>query len=75
MNRRRKAEKSTGAAKATGAQRLTVTLGEDQRRKIEAIANEARTSVATIIRQAVDRYLADVSTQTPKTKGAQRRSI
>lgn len=38
--------------------RLTVTLGTDQRRKIEIIAKRLRTSAATIIRWALDEYIA-----------------
>ncbi len=39
------------------SERLTVTLGDDQRRRIAAIARQRRTSAATVIRWAVDRYL------------------
>jgi hypothetical protein len=45
-------------------ERLTITLGEGQRRSIAEIAREQRTSVATVIRWAVDRYLE-------KQRGAQ----
>lgn len=37
--------------------RLTITLGEDQRRRVSEIARQHRTSVATVIRWAVDQYL------------------
>ncbi len=38
--------------------RLTITLGKDQRREIVAMANERRTSAATVIRWALDEYIA-----------------
>lgn len=38
--------------------RLTITLGEDQRRQVAAMARQRRTSEASIIRWAVDEYLA-----------------
>lgn len=47
-------------------ERLTITLANGQRRKIEAMARDARTSVATVIRQAVDKYVADYSVKTRK---------
>lgn len=45
----------TGVKQKT--QRLTVTLGVDERMRLFEIAREQRTSVATVIRWAVDRYL------------------
>jgi predicted transcriptional regulator len=47
--------------KSVKPERLTITLANGQRRKIEAIARDARTSVATVIRQAVDKYVAECS--------------
>jgi hypothetical protein len=38
-------------------ERLTITLGGGQRRKIEAIAKSRRTSAATVIRWALDEYI------------------
>ena len=46
------------ASKPESSERLTITLGKGQRRKIEAIAKRQRTSTATVIRWAVDKYLA-----------------
>jgi len=46
------------------AGRLTITLGTDQRRLIEAIAIERRTSAATVIRWAVDAYLSQNASNT-----------
>lgn len=45
-------------SRAAKARRLTITLGGDQRRQIESIAKERRTSAATVIRWAVDDYLS-----------------
>jgi predicted transcriptional regulator len=42
----------------TKGERLTITLGEDQRRQIAAIAQRRRTSAASIIRWAIDEYIA-----------------
>jgi hypothetical protein len=39
--------------------RLTISLGEDQRLRIAEIARQRRTSEAAVIRWAVDRFLAD----------------
>lgn len=39
------------------SERLTITLGDGQREKIESIASERRTSAATIIRWALDEYI------------------
>lgn len=39
------------------SQRLTITLGIDQRRQIALIARRRRTSAAAIIRWAVDDYI------------------
>jgi predicted transcriptional regulator len=41
------------------AARLTITLGDDQRREIESIARERRTSSATVIRWAIDQYISE----------------
>jgi hypothetical protein len=38
--------------------RLTITFGKGQRGKIEAIAKKRRTSAATVIRWALDEYIA-----------------
>ena len=38
-------------------ERLTITLGSGQRRRIEAIAKKRRTSAATVIRWALDEYI------------------
>ncbi len=54
------------------AERLTITLGDDQRRKIASIAREDRTSIATIIRQAVDCYIARRSLKGPRAKAKPR---
>jgi hypothetical protein len=40
------------------SERLTITLGKGQRRRIEAIAKKNRTSAATVIRWALDEYVA-----------------
>ncbi len=40
------------------ADRLTITLGSGQRRKLQAIARQHRTSLATVIRWALDKYIA-----------------
>jgi hypothetical protein len=39
------------------SERLTITLAVGQRKKIESIANQHRTSAATIIRWAIDEYI------------------
>lgn len=44
-------------AESTKSERLTITLADDQRRRITAIARQRRTSAATVIRWAVDKYL------------------
>jgi hypothetical protein len=46
------------SAKSVKPERLTITLANGQRRKITAIARQGRMSVATVIRQAVDHYIA-----------------
>lgn len=46
-----------GSKNTATAERLTITLGAGQRRRIESIANERRTSAATIIRWALDDYI------------------
>lgn len=38
-------------------ERLTITLGDGQRRQIELIAKDLRTSAATVIRWALDQYI------------------
>lgn len=43
---------------AAGARRLTITIGQDQRGHVEAIARRRRTSAATVIRWAIDAYVA-----------------
>jgi len=48
--------------------RLTVTLGDDQRQRIASIARERRTSEATIIRWAVDEYIAGYGPDEPKRR-------
>ena len=44
--------------KSDKSKRLTITLGKGQRGRIEAIAKKRHTSAATVIRWAVDSYLA-----------------
>ena len=39
-------------------ERLTITLGAGQRKRISAIASQRRTSAATVIRWALDEYIA-----------------
>jgi len=39
-------------------ERLTITLGAGQKPKIDAIAKKKRTNAATVIRWAIDQYLA-----------------
>lgn len=41
------------------SERFTVTLGDDQRRKIAEIARQRRTSEATVVRWALDTYIED----------------
>jgi|GEM_PF-4750244 len=57
--------------------RLTITLGRDQRSQIEAIAGHERTSIATVIRWALDEYIAahrlDIVTDRAKSRRAKRR--
>jgi hypothetical protein len=53
--------------KSERPKRLTITLARGQRGKIEAIAKRRRTSAATVIRWAVDKYLA---AKTVKARGA-----
>lgn len=43
---------------ADKADRLTITLGKGQRARIAAIARMRRTSAATVIRWALDEYIA-----------------
>jgi predicted transcriptional regulator len=50
--------KSSNGNKATKADRLTITLGTGQRRQLADIARRLRTSRATIIRWALDDYIA-----------------
>lgn len=38
--------------------RITVTLGSDQRKKVAEIAKQRRTSEATVVRWALDTYIA-----------------
>jgi hypothetical protein len=38
--------------------RLTITFGEGQKEKIDLLAKEKRTNVNTVIRWAIDSYLA-----------------
>ena len=45
--------------------RLTVTLANDQREKVAAIARKGRTSAATIIRQAIDSYVEGYASEGP----------
>lgn len=49
--------------------RLTITLAKGQRAEVAAIARDQRTSDATVIRWAIDKYVAD-----SKAKGRERRS-
>jgi hypothetical protein len=44
--------------KSTKSERFTITLASGQRRKIRVIAREKRISEATVIRWAVDDYVA-----------------
>lgn len=44
--------------KSGRSERLTITLGSDQRRKLAVIARKRRTSAATVIRWALDEYIA-----------------
>jgi hypothetical protein len=44
--------------KSGKSRRLTITLAKGQRGRIEAIARRRHTSAATVIRWAVDKYLA-----------------
>jgi hypothetical protein len=44
--------------KSEKSNRLTITLAKGQRGRIEAIAKRRHTSAATVIRWAVDKYLA-----------------
>lgn len=41
-----------------GAWRLTITMGDDQRGQVELIARRRRTSAASVIRWAIDAYVA-----------------
>lgn len=41
-----------------GPERLTITLGKGQKARIAAIARKQRTSAATVIRWALDAYIA-----------------
>ena len=50
------------------SERLTITLGEGQRRKIAAIARLHRTSAATVIRWALDQYIAERSADLSRAK-------
>jgi predicted transcriptional regulator len=50
------------------SERLTITLGPDQRRQLTKIAQRRRTSTATVIRWAVDDYIRRTSRRKPKTK-------
>lgn len=50
--------KRTSPGTSSKAERLTITLGDDQRRQVEAIARDRRTSSASIIRLAVDEFIA-----------------
>ncbi|MBK9126359.1 MAG: hypothetical protein IPM13_00960 [Phycisphaerales bacterium] len=54
-----------GRHKVDRSERLTVTLGKGQRARINAIAKRRRTSVATVIRWALDEYLAANSRGAP----------
>lgn len=47
------------------SERLTITLGSDQRRKLNAIARKRRTSAATVIRWALDEYI-EANSSKPK---------
>ena len=46
------------------SERLTITLGVDQRRQIAALARNQRTSEAAVIRWALDEYIAQSSAKT-----------
>jgi hypothetical protein len=50
--------------------RLTITLGAGQRRLIEAIARMRRTSAATVIRWALDEYIAANAPKKRKRQGS-----
>jgi len=56
----------TKKARSAPAERLTITLGQDQRRRISIIARERRTSEASIIRWAVDEYIAAHAQSAPE---------
>lgn len=51
--------KGTSKRGSKKSERLTITLAAEQRRQVAAIAHERRTSEATVIRWAVDKYVAD----------------
>lgn len=63
--------KSVSANKSAKSDRLTITLGRDQRSQLEAIAGHERTSIATVIRWALDEYIATnrVEVQADEAKG------
>ena len=60
--------KHVTSKKPLASARLTITLGDDQLRWVGAIAREGRTSNATIIRQAVDYYIAGHTSKEPATR-------
>lgn len=53
-------------SKRRNSDRLTISLGEDQRPRIAEIARQQRTSEAAVIRWAVDRFIADQAADQPK---------
>jgi len=48
--------------------RLSITLGKGQRKQLQAIAEQRRTSLATVIRWALDDYVAVNASTAPRTK-------
>lgn len=53
------------------SERLTITLGKGQRSRIALIAKKRRTSAATVIRWALDEYIAaNTKGDSARRKGA-----
>jgi hypothetical protein len=57
----------------TKVERLTITLATGQKRKLRALATQHRTSLSTVVRWALDAYVASNATdgargREPKTR-------
>jgi metal-responsive CopG/Arc/MetJ family transcriptional regulator len=66
-------EKKRGKEKVKSARqpRASVTFPPKLYRTLETLAKEKKVSIAWVVREAAERYVADQSQQSEKTKGGQ----